>query len=311
MAGRRVILVTIVGMILVACSTGAQSTQSELASPDPSQGPPSLTKATSSPTPAVTPTPTSEATPIPEATPMATSTPGATSRKFAPDTLAVVVTNDLVMKSEAGTGKKSYGYKPWLQRGDQLYVLRGPVRASGYMWYEVMPVSVRYEDSGWVAAASKTGKPWVKPLAAAPACPPMPTTISQLDRLTSGVALACFSQVLITVRAQLVGCGWDDADAMYVPEMFNGFYDPNADDLVPIMLGEPGTDPCELDRQLQLTVDPTTISADQVPIGEVAELTGIFDHPAAADCVWVSLLEDVSQPEPESCRPKFVVTRIE
>jgi hypothetical protein len=99
--------------------------------------------------------------------------------------VAVVVTDNLVIKSEPGTGKESVGYKPWLQRGDQLYVLRGPVRASGYKWYEVMPLSDKYFPdwfyfSGWVAAASKKDKLWIKPLAGAPDCPDTPSTVAGL-----------------------------------------------------------------------------------------------------------------------------------
>jgi hypothetical protein len=42
-----------------------------------------------------------------------------------------------------------------------------------------------------------------------------------------------------------------------------------------------------------------------------AELTGIFDHPAARECEFVSFLVDESSPEPEWCRPQFVITRID
>jgi hypothetical protein len=301
MDGRLATLMAILGLVLVACTAEAPPTISEAASPSPSQG--------SSPPPTVTPTATPSATTATTPTPATDAT--ATPRALGPDMLAVVVTDDLVIRSEPGVSKESYVYKPYLGRREQLYVVDGPVRASGYDWYEVMPISARFEDTGWVAAASKKGKAWIKPLAAAPACPALPTTVTELDRLTSGVRLACFSGVPITVRAQLEGCGVDMPDAMYVPEMFNGFYDPAAEDLVPVILGEPGTDPCEMERQLQLAIDPATISPDQVPVGDVAELTGIFDHPAAADCEFVSFLVDESRAEPAWCRPKFVVTQIE
>jgi len=302
MAGRLVALVAILSLILVACSAEAQATQSEQVSPTPSQGP-SL--------PAIVTPPPSTPAPAPVVTPTPPASASAAPLTLGPDMVAVVATNDLVIRSEPGISKRSYVYKPYLGRREQLFVIDGPVRASGYDWYEVMPLSDRFEDTGWVAAASKKGKPWIKPLAAAPTCPPVPTTVTELDALSSGVQLACFSGVPITVRAQLEGCGVDMPDAMYVPEMFNGFYDPNAEDLVPVMLGEPGTDPCEMDRQLQLTIDPATISAAQVPIGDAAELTGIFDHPAARECEFVSLLVGSSEPEPERCRPQFVVTHIE
>lgn len=301
MAGRQATLVAILSLILAACSAEAQPIQSARASPTPSQGSPSPSTVTPQPT---TPPPTPVATPPPAAT--ATAAP----RTLGADMVAVVVTNDLVIRSEPGISKDSYVYKPYLGRREQLYVLDGPVRRSGHDWFEVMPLSGRFEEIGWVAAASKTGKPWIRPSAAAPACPAVPSTVTELDALPSGVRLACFSGLPITVRAQLEGCGVDTADGMHWPEMFNVFYDPNAEDPVRIVLGEPGTDPCELDRQLQLKIDPATVSAADVRDGSVAELTGIFDHPAARECVFDGL-ENTSYEDPEWCRPLFVVTRIE
>ncbi len=306
MAGRWATLVAVLSVVLVACSAEAQPASSPRATPEASPLASPLAAVTPAPTPVVTPTST------PETTPSATSTPDAASRKLAPDTIAVVATNDLVVKSEPGTGKSSYGYKPWLQRGDQLYVLRGPVRASGYQWYEVMPLSARYEDSGWVAAASKSGKPWIKPLASAPGCPVTPSTVAGLAALPDGVRLACFSGVPITVTALLATCSVEEADAGHDPPMFDGVYDPLADVPSPIELYDPWVDPCpEEGDVLPLNLDPASTSVDALRVGHVANVTGIFDHPAAAGCVWFSFIEGGPDADPEWCRPRFVVTRID
>jgi len=46
----------------------------------------------------------------------------------------------------------------------ELRVIGGPVRASGYVWYQVVPVSFVLDGHpalGWVAAAGKDGEPWI------------------------------------------------------------------------------------------------------------------------------------------------------
>lgn len=304
MAGRHATLVVVLTVVLGACGADAQPTPSQQSSPDPSQGAPSPAELTRSPTHAVTPTPTAEATP--------TGTPDASPRKLGPDTLAVVVTNNLVMKSEPGTGKSSVGYKPWLQRGDRLHVLRGPVRKSGYEWYEVMPLTDELYPYGWVAAASKSGKPWIKPLAGAPDCPDTPSTVAGLAALPDGVRLACFRGVPITVTARLATCSVEMADAGHDPPMFDGVYDPLSDAPSPIELYDPWVDPCpEEGDVLPLNLDPASTSVDALRVGDVVSVTGIFDHPAAAGCVWYSFIEGGPDADPEWCRPQFVVTRIE
>jgi hypothetical protein len=45
-----------------------------------------------------------------------------------------------------------------------------------------------------------------------------------------------------------------------------------------------------------------------LPLGKVAEVTGIFDHPAAASCTYT---EPDSEPVPsQRCRLAFAVTRL-
>lgn len=230
---------------------------------------------------------------------------------LAVDTVAVVVTDDLVMRSEPGTGELSYEVGPPLQRGVQLYLVRGPVRAGGSEWYEGMPLSdayaVGYTVSGWVAAAGQSGEPWIKPLAGAPDCPDTPSTVADLVRLPSGIRLACFSQVPITIQARL-----------YTP----GGIEPEGDEPTVIVLTDPQADledesgwsgwPEDASRWfLAFIVDPTLMSPDAVSVGAVGEMTGMFDHPDAAGCAANSDDEVPYVPDPPYCRPEFVVTGIE
>ena len=46
-------------------------------------------------------------------------------------------------------------------RGTALYVLDGPVTASGYDWYNVAQLTSRTLPSGWVASTSRDGEPWI------------------------------------------------------------------------------------------------------------------------------------------------------
>ncbi len=73
------------------------------------------------------------------------------------------------------------------------------------------------------------------------------------------------------------------------------------------------------DDRLELNLDPTGQHPDVLPIGrylegtswsqpEVVEVTGIFDHPAAARCTFT---EWDAEPVPtQQCRLEFAVTRL-
>jgi serpin B len=78
--------------------------------------------------------------------------------------VVVTVTNDLVVRSQPRVAADSVIYRPYLPRGTELRVIGGPEKASGYAWYEVVPVSFVLDGhpvSGWVAAAGKDGEPWI------------------------------------------------------------------------------------------------------------------------------------------------------
>lgn len=78
--------------------------------------------------------------------------------------VVVTVTDDLVVRSQPRVADDSVIYRPYLPRGTELRVIDGPVKASGYTWYQVIPVSFVLTGrpaNGWVAVAGKDGEPWI------------------------------------------------------------------------------------------------------------------------------------------------------
>jgi hypothetical protein len=71
-------------------------------------------------------------------------------------------------------------YEPVLALGTELTVLDGPVKASGYTWYKVAPVSfvgLEGPGYGWVALAGTDGEPWIV-LATTDNATPFPDDVS-------------------------------------------------------------------------------------------------------------------------------------
>jgi hypothetical protein len=186
--------------------------------------------------------------------------------------------------------------------GSRLYVLGGPVSASGYVWYEVVPLTSTELPSGWVASASRDGEPWI--VAADFDCPPVPTDMRSLAALAPGVGLACFPRVPITVEARVIPCNCDMDGPWYTPSWFwLGSGSPN-------LLVEPDATavPSDVRGWFALNLDPAGEHPDRLPIGQVVEVTGIFDHPAASSCTRTEM--DGEPVSSQGCRLAFAVTRL-
>ena len=135
----------------------------------------------------------------------------------------------LRVRSQPRISDDSEKYDPLLPLGTQLYVLDGPVSASGYTWYQVAPLTSAAPDldfrgsgalpSGWVASAGRDGEPWIA--ADAFDCPPLPTDFRSLAALPPAVGLACFPRMPITVEARLISCNCDIDGAWYTPFWFH------------------------------------------------------------------------------------------
>jgi hypothetical protein len=203
----------------------------------------------------------------------------------------------LRMRSKPSTDADSYKYEPLLALGAPLVILDGPVSGSGYEWYVVAPLSAAGAPYGWVASASREGEPWIEP--AEFSCPAAPTTMRELIDLPPGVGVACFPNTPITVRARLLSCNCDIDGPGYEPSWFGvGSGD---------LLVEPDRTSAQVGDHdsMLLTLDPAGAHPDTLPVGEVVELTGVYDHPAASSC---TVITDTNPEPSQDCRLRFVVT---
>ncbi len=134
------------------------------------------------------------------------------------DGLAEILTDDLVLRAEPGTGTIRLGQLPG---GATAFVLAGPITEDGFAWYQLAPVdpfgagcgSAQPEESlvcrdwlGWAAAGGQDGEAWLAPVE--PVCPASgnPTTMMALKPLEG---LACFgsSQMMLRVYAPAGAAG--------------------------------------------------------------------------------------------------------
>lgn len=277
-------VITTATLLLAACGTGISSpSSSEQGSPLP----------TATLTPSVAATPSSTAS---------TSSPMPTGG-IAPDSLALVVTNDLVVRSLPEISDRSTIDPVFLQDGQLMFVLEGPVRADGYDWYRVAtydpPDDTPPEPGpllGWVAAGGKDGEPWIEATTAN--CETEP---GNPNWRPSVVALACIGDREVSVAGTLAGC------AGIVPG-----------DVEPTWLAEGG---CELVPDAYVPGDLGSINfgfhlAPDGPLlpGPDASIriVGHMDDPAAATCQQVRQAGAELPPEIVvlRCRAAFVVTEI-
>ena len=176
--------------------------------------PPSASTSTSTSPAAEQPSTSPSAPPTPSAAPSAT-VPG-DSVPIPADTYAVVVTDDLRVRSKPGVTDDSKKLDPLLQQPMSLLVLDGPVQASGYDWYLVQPIrsdiDITTYPFGWIAAAGKDGEPWIEPRAKG--CPSVPQTVDDLGSITQTAPMyyeiTCFGGDEITFQARIgsseIGC---------------------------------------------------------------------------------------------------------
>jgi hypothetical protein len=303
--------------LAAACLALAGCTASAALSPQPSASPEHSAQASAaataesrvdpSPSPTRTPTPTSTPTPGP---------PVAAVDPLPPVTYAVVQTDDLRVRSKPGVSDDSTKLTPKLDVGRLLAVVAGPVRASGYDWYQVQPLKEAFSEEklpfGWVAAASKDGEAWIEPIDIG--CPEMPTTRPAVDDLDEGgeryFGVGCFSGREITLTGVLDSdeswCHQRPAwgvDPAWLDPCINGKYYVWTDDggaFSPIW-------PPDID----LSFVPETYALSELPF---VELTAQFDHPAAATCRNRLDRPERDAPEPDpaltvlKCRNQLVVT---
>ena len=224
--------------------------------------------------------------------------------RMPPDSVAAVITTDLVVRTKPGTRADSEILLPTLDAPQLLYVLDGPVAASGYKWYLTVPLFPDYlphgEDppSGWVAAGGKDGEPWV-----APSSVPCPAPdLYAIMMLSTLARLACFGSRELTLEGTTGGC-FVSVPASVDPGWLNS---------VGCSIAPDGYDPQAVPSPGALVLrfaDGGGVDADQR-----VTVTGHFDDPAASTCRSTPGFES-DAPAPAfmvlGCRTQFVVTDIQ
>jgi hypothetical protein len=272
-----------------------------------------------SPTPSQSPSPSpaasAGASPSPPASAPAVSiSPGPAA--IAVDSIALVVTDDLRVRSLPGVSDESKLLTPLLDSGREVFVIAGPVAASGFDWYQVKPLSGLDEFElplGWVAAAGKDGEQWLA--GDRFACPPIPEDYRAFLALRALVAVACLGDREITFAARIGGleeiCGIDVGWEI-VPEWFDTPCSP------PFYLYEPGATDDDLSWSpvLHPNLDITGLRPGIEPEEWIdVEVTGHHDDAAARTCQAIAYDPEVTVPiSPEQavlgCRSQFVLTSV-
>lgn len=280
----------VLGLALVACA--------QVAAPVPDPKVPVVA------TPSPTPTP-----PAPSVAPGTSPTPSAGPGSPAVDAFATVTADRLRVRAAPGIDAppllaECLGGAPSclpLVLGAEsnrtvVFVVEGPTVADGFRWYRVAPVrDGSFDDAslGWVADGDEVHT-WLEPRPIP--CPSAPVTLEAVLRsaLPPLSALHCLGDQSVTLRAYHVATP-----------------DPHGGDCI----AEPAWLVCDFGGHRLLAVDdpalalphalPVRVHPDAGPMPDVpgwVEVTGQFDHPAAAGCADAGL--------ELRCRTEFVVTLV-
>lgn len=294
---QRLFLVGLVGLLMLGCG---------------SAGPSVSPSASTAPAPTSAASPSEDLSPSPEVSP-------SPSGDLALESVAEVVTDDLRVRAAPGVDDASTMLEPLLQPGTRLYVIDGPVGASGYRWYEVLTFDVSLSapgaavdesvvQGGWVAVADKDGEPWVQ--AVAVDCPAAPTSVADLVALDGVDALVCFGGTPLTLEARILECraspelvseDWCEADtggASFKPAWFDRSF----------KFLVPGDGDFDHGSMLELHADPLGDVPEPLPVGVPVTVTGQFNHPAASACTEYHVFVD-NEPS-VYCRMAFAVTQV-
>ncbi|HEX2756787.1 MAG TPA: hypothetical protein VHM48_15055, partial [Candidatus Limnocylindrales bacterium] len=233
------------------------------------------------------------------------------------DVIADVISSNLRLRSQPRIATDSIKFEPFLNVGDRLFVVDGPVVASNHDWYQV--ATWRPSDPnatwpiGWVASADLDGTPWIA--AAATTCPAAPT-VDILAAMNRYEALACYGHRTIAFRALVSG---------------SGPVDPCPGDLTTTCLGGPtwlagtGGWTATVDASAVAAVPATAVltfardpagpvTENDLPTSRMLTISGAFDDPAAASCGLEGAPASVSTLTVTDailrCRTTFVVSAV-
>ena len=268
----------------------------------PSASPSSIPPPTSSPTaaaPSLTPSAAPTAEPIePSATPVEQPTAPVGDNR---DAIAeVIVDGGVRVRSLPTVEDSSIKYEPLLRRGDEVFVIGGPVAGDGYDWYLVQSLVERERGPfGWVSFASRDGEPWIEEVAET-SCPSLPADADRLGVMLDEVLIHCLGDKDISFEMDAsVSCFPND------PRMIDH-------DWLGVECGMLWGDACGT-CGLRIAAHPD--AGIDLPDRDSARwaIRGHFDDPAAAECV-PGPDDDtgrIPQAAVHACRTTFVLTRLE
>ena len=295
----RLVLVVLVALVIGACGPSA----SERSAASPSRpGAATATEVASSE--ATSPEPDATEDPTPAETADATAESSAATDDPFLGRAVMTIVDRIRVRSQPRVSNDSVRQGALLPVGTSLFVVGGPVSASGYTWYGVAPLLPSTADlrSGWIASASLQGAPWIEVTALE--CPPEPTDVQGLLDLPLGARVGCFAGQPITIQARLVECNCDVNGGSYDPAWFGWggrtglLVDPSKTEA-----------PASTADWLAVLLDPAGEHPDELPLGEVVEVTGMFDHPAARACLYQG--PENAPPAPtDDCRYRFATTSL-
>jgi hypothetical protein len=274
----------LVGGLLLA---GRQPDDQAVIPPNPTPvATPSVAPAPSG-NPSESPAPSEPAVPTPFFEP--TPPPAVLDPGIGVDGGAVTLVGDLRVRSLPTVDESSQKLEPLLPAGVRLLVIDEPVEADGYAWYHVMPFDGSY-PSGWVAAGSREGEPWIA--ADETSCPAPSLDAGTLSSLGVYGGLACFGGEDIKVNGT-VTC--DVADVDYT---INGPSWMSAGYACSFILD---------DSQYSFYLDGIAV---EIPtIQTPYEVTGHFADAQSSTCEWIVDPPAPDQAEVEAmCRAMFVAT---
>ena len=296
-------------LVLSACGTSRTEVSGQPASVSPAPGQSLAPSLSAGPPAPVSPSNQPVERPSPSPTPAAAAA-------IRVDKIALVVTDDLRVRSKPRVAADSALRTPLLDKGRAVFVVDGPVVASGFTWYEVRPMRApdEFDDLpfGWVAAAGKDGEPWLAGRGFK--CPSAPRDVPSFLAVPDLAGLACFGRKDLEISGRLARpeatCGVDIGWTIE-PDWLGGtcthptFYvadNDRAESSFDAVLA-PGIDV----RGLDPGVEPKDFLDVLV--------TGHFDVRAAKTCHGVvtepGTIVELSPPEIIlACRATFVITHI-
>lgn len=244
--------------------------------------------------------------------PPATSAPPASARgsSIRRDWIAETVVDGVRMRSQPTTGAESAMYEPLLSTGTRLFVVDGPVAGSGYAWYQVLPISGEVRDvaaSGWVAATSRDGEPWLRDTILN--CPSdLFENFAGLANLGGAGGLSCFGSSELSFLAAIRSCDCSVMGPAPSPYWLAG-PDPTG-----YRLGAPPwLEPAE--GVIEPAFHPDLQGVPRLTSGEVYQVTAHYDDPAASTCVPDDGFLEGPLGDPVAqigrCRMTLVVTRVD